>query len=208
MGRYIGASCRKCRALGEKLFLKAKKCATAKCMLERRNFRPGQHGKNRKKVSEYGIQLTEKQKLKHMYGMGEKQFSLYFQNAARMKGITGNNLLLMLERRLDNVLMRSGFAGSRKQSRQIVRHGHVRINDKRVDIPSYMIKKDDKVQIENTEKAKKMITGIMELTSGRPVPKWLKADAEKSVVEVTGMPGIEDLDHKINVQLIVELYSK
>lgn len=208
MGRYTGPSCRKCRAVGEKLFLKTKKCATAKCMLERRGSRPGQHGKVRKKESEYKIQLNEKQKLRNMYGMGEKQFRLCFEKASRMQGVKGNNLLLLLERRLDNVMMRAGFAGSRTQARQIVRHGHVLVNGKKVDIPSFLVRKGDKIEIREKESSKKLVNSNIELTSGRTVPSWLKVNQEKTEAEVFLLPSLEELDHTINVQLVVELYSK
>ncbi len=208
MGRYIGASCRRCRAVGEKLFLKTKKCATAKCMLERRNFRPGQHGKGRRKISEYSLQLTEKQKLRNMYGMSEKQFRSYFEESAREKGVTGHNLLVMLERRLDNVVMRTGLCGSRNQARQFIRHGHIKVNDHRVDIPSFLVKKDDVITVAAKDKSKKMVDAIMELTANRAVPEWLKVDKENKTAEVSIIPAVEDVDHKINVQLIVELYSK
>jgi small subunit ribosomal protein S4 len=208
MGRYTEASCKKCRAVGEKLFLKNKKCGTAKCILERRNFRPGMHGKARRKVSEYSIQLSEKQKLRNMYGMLEKQFRLFFKNAARMKGVTGSNLLVLLERRLDNAVMRTGFAGSRNQARQLVRHGHVRVNGRRVDIPSFLVSGGDKLQVKEKDSSRKLVKDTLELTSGRAVPAWLKVDAEKVEAEVARMPEVDDIDHSINVQLIVELYSK
>jgi len=208
MGRYTEASCRKCRAVSEKLFLKTKKCGTAKCILERRAFKPGQHGKLRKKVSEYSIQLNEKQKLRNMYGMLEKQFRLLFDKASRMKGITGNNLLVLLERRLDSTVMRTGLAGSRNQARQFVRHGHIKVNGRRVDIPSFLVSKGDKIEVFDKDKSKKLIAGMQELTSARTVPSWLKFDAEKLQAEVVSLPALEELDHTINVQLIVELYSK
>ncbi len=208
MGRYVDADCRRCRGLGQKLFLKAKKCYTAKCILERRNFRPGQHGKIRKKSSEYSVQLNEKQKLKVLYGMLERQFRLYFNKAAKMKGVTGNNLIELLERRLDNVVMRSGLASSRDQARQFVRHGHVRLNGKSADIPSIQICAGDKLEIRQKETSQNLIKAAMELSVGRPVPSWLKVEPEKFSVNVVSLPKAEDAGHNINVQLIVELYSK
>lgn len=208
MGRYIGPSCRKCRQVGERLFLKATKCYGAKCILERRNSRPGQHGRIRKKVSEYAIQLSEKQKLRNMYGMNEKQFRIYFQKASRMKGITGHNLMILLERRLDNVLMRSGLASSRNQARQFIGHGHVMVNDKRVTITSYMLSQGDQISICEKEKSRKMVESASEISGGRPVPEWIKSDPKSLKAEVFTLPKVEDIDHSINVQLIVELYSK
>jgi small subunit ribosomal protein S4 len=166
------------------------------------------HGKARRKVSEYSIQLSEKQKLRNMYGMLEKQFRLFFKNAARMKGVTGSNLLVLLERRLDNAVMRTGFAGSRNQARQLVRHGHVRVNGRRVDIPSFLVSGGDKLQVKEKDSSRKLVKDTLELTSGRAVPAWLKVDAEKVEAEVARMPEVDDIDHSINVQLIVELYSK
>ena len=208
MGRYVDADCRRCRTLGQKLFLKAKKCYTAKCILERRNFRPGQHGKIRKKSSEYSVQLNEKQKLKTLYGMLERQFRIYFDKAAKMKGVTGNNLVELLERRLDNVVMRSGLASSRDQARQFVRHGHVRLNGKTANIPSLQIRAGDKLEIRPKEKSQNLVKSAMEFAAGRPVPSWLKVEPEKFAVNVVSLPKAEDAGHNINVQLIVELYSK
>ena len=208
MARYTEANCRKCRAVGEKLFLKAKKCYTAKCILERRPNRPGQHGKYRRKISEYSIQLSEKQKLRNMYGMLERQFRLYFSQAARMKGVTGDNLLQLLERRLDNVVMEAGLAGSRKASRQLVRHGHIRVNGSRVDIPSYHVGVGDKIEVADREKSNKLAKAGVDISSSRVVPAWLTSDQDKLVVDVVSEPNVEDLKQLINVQLIVELYSK
>ena len=208
MSRYTGANCRRCRTVGEKLFLKSKKCYTAKCILERRASKPGQHGKSRKKSSEYCIQLMEKQKLKQLYGMSEKQFHLLFEKAARMKGITGHNLLILLERRLDNVMLRAGFASSRKQARQFVAHGHVKLNGKKVDIPSCLIDAGDKLEVLTKEKTEKMVKASMEFTAGKPNTPWMTVNPEKLTAEITKLPSVEDIDNKINVQLIVELYSK
>ena len=208
MSRYTGANCRRCRTVGEKLFLKSKKCYTAKCILERRASKPGQHGKSRKKSSEYSIQLMEKQKLKQLYGMSEKQFHLMFEKAARMKGITGHNLLILLERRLDNVMLRAGFASSRKQARQFVAHGHVKVNGQKVDIPSYLIDAGDKLEVSSKEKTEKMIKASMELTAGKPSSPWMTVNPDKLTAEITKLPSVEEIDNKINVQLIVELYSK
>ena len=208
MARYTGASCRKCRAVGVKLFLKSKKCYTAKCILERRPNRPGQHGKVRRKISEYSIQLSEKQKLRNMYGMLERQFRLYFTQAARMKGITGDNLLKLLERRLDNVIMISGFSGSRKGARQLVRHGHVRVNGRRVDIPSFLVSVGDKIEIADRDKSRGLAKLGMDGSTSRVVPSWLRVEQERLSMEVISEPGVEDIKQHINVQLIVELYSK
>lgn len=208
MSRYRGPGCRQCRTYGEKLFLKTKKCYTAKCILERRNSKPGQHGKNKKKISDYGAQLAEKQKLKKIYGMTERPFRLYFEEASRQKGVTGTNLLILLERRLDNVLMRAGLAGSRCQARQFIRHGHIKVNQKRVDIPSFLVRQNDKIEVSQKEKIRKNVDGCAELAAGRPSPSWLKMNREKLEADIIRLPELTDMDQKVNVQSIVELYSK
>ncbi|MCM8799851.1 MAG: 30S ribosomal protein S4 [Candidatus Omnitrophica bacterium] len=206
MARYTGPLCRLCRREGEKLFLKGTKCNTEKCPLTRRDYAPGQHGQNRVKLSNYGLQLREKQKVKRMYGILERQFRKYFAMAEKSKGITGRVLLQLLERRLDNVVYRLGFAVSRAQARQIVRHNFVLVNSKKVNIPSYLVKKDDSIQIKDN--GLKLIKDNLELTKEREVPGWLQLDKEKLQAKVLRLPEKEDIGFLIREQLIVELYSK
>lgn len=208
MARYRKALCKLCRREGEKLYLKGSKCDTAKCMLERRDFAPGQHGKRRKKDSEYGLQLREKQKLRRMYGVMENQFRLYFKRAHKMKGVTGSNLLQMLETRLDNVVFRLGFSAGRRSARQFVRHGHILINSKRVDIPSYKIKSGDKITIRDRKEIKKLVTDTIDMTASRPVPEWLQLNKEEQVGLVIRMPERGEITVPVDEHLIVELYSK
>lgn len=208
MSRYIGPLCRLCRREGIKLYLKGTRCDTAKCTLERRNFAPGQHGKSKTKLSEYGLQLREKQKLRRMYGISEKQFGLYFEKASRKKGVTGSMLLQMLETRLDNIVFRLGFATGRQFARQLVMHGHIRVNGHKVNIPSYQIKGEDIISVKEKENTRKLITGIMEITSGRPVPEWLSLDKEKVSGKVIRLPERKDINVPVNENMIVELYSK
>lgn len=200
--------CRLCRREGIKLFLKGDRCFTDKCAVERRTYAPGQHGQANKKLSEYGLQLREKQKVKRIYGIREKQFRKIFAEAERQKGITGENLLLGLERRLDNIVCRLGFGRSRAEARNWVRQGHVLVNGKTVNIPSYLVDKSDKIEIK--EKSCK-IPGIVESVEGaerRGLPTWLKLDKEKFFGEVLDLPSREQLTMPIHEQLIVELYSK
>jgi small subunit ribosomal protein S4 len=209
LARYKGAVCRLCRREGMKLFLKGAKCFTDKCPVEKRNFAPGQHGKDRKaKVIGYGLQLREKQKTKRMYFTLENQFRNYFEKAARKPGVTGELLLQQLERRLDNVVYRLGFATSRRQARQLVRHGHVDVNGRRVNIPSFEVSQGDEIQVR--EKARKFATveGAREFSSHQPVVAWLEVDRDNLKGRVLSLPKREDIATPVNEQLIVELYSK
>ncbi|MDD5044623.1 MAG: 30S ribosomal protein S4 [Candidatus Omnitrophica bacterium] len=209
MGRYLGAVCRLCRREGMKLFLKGTKCNTEKCTIARRAYAPGQHGKNRIKLSNYGVQLREKQKVKRTYGVLERQFRKYFDIASKTKGVTGKVLLQLLERRIDNVIYRMGFALSRSEARQIVRHNHVYVNSKRVNIPSYLVSKDDTVQVKsNREKALGRIRDNTEITKDRAIPEWLQVDKAALSARVYRLPEKEDIQQPIQEQLIVELYSK
>lgn len=208
MARYRGASCRICRREGIKLYLKGARCDTAKCTLERRNFFPGQHGKSRAKPSEYGIQLREKQKLRRMFGIGERQFKLYFLKASKRKGVTGDMLLQMLETRLDNVIYRLGFAVERRMARQVVRHGHIAVNNRKVNIPSYQVKAGDEISVKGTENSRKLVTGNMEVTGSRPVPEWLSLDKTKFSGKVIRIPERRDISVPVDENKIVELYSK
>jgi small subunit ribosomal protein S4 len=191
-----------------KLFLKGDRCFTNKCAIERRNFPPGQHGKRRSKILGYGIQLREKQKLKRFYGVLEGQFRLTFEAAERMRGVTGENLLSLLERRLDNVVHRLGFSGSRAQARQLVRHGHVRVNGKKVNIPSYVVGAGVVVSVKEKSKTNPLIAGAVETAKGRGIPAWLELNASEFQGKVVTLPKREDVALQVNEKLIVELYSK
>jgi small subunit ribosomal protein S4 len=191
-----------------KLFLKGDRCFTNKCAIERRNFPPGQHGKRRSKILGYGIQLREKQKLKRFYGVLEGQFRLTFEAAERMRGVAGENLLSLLERRLDNVVHRLGFSGSRAQARQLVRHGHVRVNGKKVNVPSYVVGTGAVVSVKEKSKANPLIAGAVETAKGRGIPAWLELNAAEFQGKVVTLPKREDVALQINEKLIVELYSK
>jgi small subunit ribosomal protein S4 len=207
MARYTGPVCRLCRRERMKLFLKGAKCDTMKCPVERKPYPPGQHGRGRIRDSEYLLQLREKQKCRRIYGMLEKQFRNLYGLAAREKGITGENLLRMLEQRLDNVVFRAGFSASRNQARQFVRHGHVNVNGKRVTIPSYMVKKGDVIEL--GAKAQKMIVVRHNLdTIDRAVPMWLEVEGSSHKATVRELPMREQIDIPVREQLIVELYSK
>jgi small subunit ribosomal protein S4 len=209
MGRYTDASCRLCRREGEKLFLKGTRCFTEKCAIVKRAYAPGQHGESRKqKLSNYGLQLREKQKVKRIYGVLEKQFRKYFRLASKSKGVTGKVLLQLLERRLDNVIFRMGLSISRPQARQIVRHNMVFVNGKRVTIPSFLVDKDDTVQVKTKEKAGKKIKEIMDISKDRTVPSWLELDPVSLSAKVARLPEKGDIQQQIQEQLIVELYSK
>ena len=208
MARYTGAACRICRRENARLFLKGDRCYGDKCSFERRSYPPGQHGQRRTKVSDYGIQLREKQKVKRMYGLLEKQFRAYFARAERQKGITGTNLLIMLERRLDNIVYRLGFAGSRNQGRQMVRHSHILVNGRKVNIPSYLVKVGDVVTIREKSRKAPPIVEAMETVARRGVPEWLELEKESFKGTVRALPTREDLTMPIQEQLIVELYSK
>jgi len=209
LARYRDAVCRLCRREGTKLFLKGAKCFTDKCPIEKRNFAPGQHGKDRKaKVVGYGLQLREKQKAKRMYFTQEGQFRNYFENAARSKGVTGELLLQQLERRLDNVVYRLGFAVARRQARQLVRHGHVTVNGRKVDIPSYQVGAGDEIAVREKSNKLAVIEGAKEFASHQAAPTWLEVDRDANKGRVLALPKREDINLPINEQLIVELYSK
>jgi len=209
VARYRGAVCRLCRREGTKLFLKGERCFSDKCALEKRPYPPGEHGRARRlRIIGYGLQLREKQKVRRIYGVLERQFRIYFKKAERKRGITGENLLSLLERRLDNVVFRLGFASSRPQARQMVRHGHIEVNGKKVDIPSYLVKKGDTIAVREKSKKLEAITQAMQLTQNRPIPKWLEVDYDNLVGKVVEYPSREDIDFPVQEQLIVELYSK
>jgi small subunit ribosomal protein S4 len=207
VARYRAAVCRQCRREGLKLFLKGSRCFTEKCAIERRNYPPGQHGLSRTKLTPYGIQLREKQKAKHIYGVLEGQFRLYFARAEREKGITGENLLKLLERRLDNVVFRLGFAASRRESRQMVAHGHFQVNGRKVSVPSYIVKVGEVVELRPSSKLQERVTD--NLGAGRSaVPPWLDVDPGAKRGVVRGLPVREDIQIPVQEQLIVELFSK
>ncbi len=207
MARYTGPVCRLCRREGMKLFLKGERCYTEKCAIEKRNFPPGQHGKSRRqKLAGYGIQLREKQKVKRIYGVLEDQFRRYFEAADRTRGITGETLLQLLERRFDNVIYRLGLATSRAQARQLVRHGHFQVNGKKVDIPSYSLRAGDTVTIKATSEKNVTIAHAMEEVKGRGIPGWLTFDGAAG--KVMSLPTREQINLPVQEQLIVELYSK
>jgi small subunit ribosomal protein S4 len=208
MARYTGPVCRICRRENQKLFLKSERCLTEKCAFERRGYPPGQHGHGRIKFSEYALQLREKQKLKRLYGLMEKQFRAYFERAERMKGVTGNNLLSLLERRLDNVAYRIGLCGSRTQSRLVVRHGHVSVNGKRVDIPSFLVSKGDVVTV--SEKSQKItaILASLETAKNREAPQWLDVDRSAFKTTIKDLPSRDDVTVPVEERMVVELYSK
>lgn len=208
MARYTGAVCRQCRREGQKLFLKGERCYSEKCSMNHRAFAPGQHGQlnARKKVSEYGLQLRAKQKAKRYYGVLESQFAHYFEMAERKAGMTGENLLRILESRLDNVVYRAGFAMSRKEARQLVLHRHFTVNGQTVNIPSYLLKAGDKVAVKTTDCGK--IKECIEKNAARPVPVWMSKDAENMAVVVDRLPDRADIDFEVEEHPIVELYSK
>ena len=209
MARYTGAVCRLCRREGTKLFLKGAKCFTDKCPIEKRNFAPGQHGRDRKaKIVGYGLQLREKQKAKRIYFTLEGQFREYYEKASRAKGVTGLRLLQQLECRLDNVAFRLGFASSRRQARQLVRHGHVEVNGKKVNIPSYQVSVGDEIKVRPNSSKLGIIEGAREFASHQPAPAWLSIDGESLSGKVLALPKREDVNLPVNEQLIVELYSK
>ena len=207
MARYTGPVCRLCRREGMKLYLKGNRCYSDKCAIDRRSYAPGQHGQSRKKVSGYGLQLREKQKAKRYYGVMESQFRKYFEMAERMKGITGENLLSILESRLDNLVYRIGLGESRKEARQLVRHGHFLVNGKKVDIPSYLVKVGDVVEVKESSRNSEKFKELAE-NNQRVAPDWLEVDMEKMRARVVGVPKKEHIDIPIEEHLIVELYSK
>jgi small subunit ribosomal protein S4 len=209
MARYLGAVCRLCRREGMKLFLKGERCYTDKCAIEKRNVPPGQHGRARKaKMVGYGVQLREKQKVKRTYGILENQFRRYFEAADRQKGITGQLLLQMLERRLDNVVYRLGFATSRPQARQLVRHGHFMVNGRKVDIPSFAVRLGDTIAVRSTSATNVTIQHATEEVKGRGVPEWLLLDLGALSGRISALPTREQINLPVEEQLIVELYSK
>ncbi|MES1244477.1 MAG: 30S ribosomal protein S4 [Acidobacteriota bacterium] len=209
MARYTGPVCRLCRRERMKLFLKGDRCFKEKCAVERRNFPPGQHGTRRgRRTLGYGLQLREKQKVKRIYGVLESQFRTYFQEADRRKGITGENLLVMLERRLDNVVYSLGFAASRAQARQLVRHGHVQVDGRKVSIPSFQVKAGQAVVVKESSRKNPLVRSSVETARGRGVPDWLELDAENVSGKVLRVPAREDIKLPIQEQLIVELYSR
>lgn len=208
MARYTDASCRLCRREGDKLFLKGERCYTNKCSVARRQYAPGQHGQQKKKMSEYGIQLREKQKARRFYGILESQFSNYFEMAVKQKGITGEKLLQILESRLDNVVYRLGLATSRPEARQLVRHGHYTVNGKKVNIPSVLLNPGDVVAVKDKFRSSQKSKAIVEIAGGKVVPKWLEFDPENLTGKVVSLPAREDIDLPIREHLIVELYSK
>lgn len=208
MARYTESVCRLCRREGQKLFLKGERCYTDKCAVAKREYAPGQHGKARKKLSEYGIQLREKQKTKRYYGVSEKQFRKYFVLATKKQGITGENLLQILETRLDNVVYRMGYGTSRAQARQFVNHGHFLVNGKRVDIASFLVKVGDVVELKDNSKSMKVLKENAEVSSAKAIPQWLSMQSEKMAATVITLPKREDVDIAVAEHLIVELYSK
>ncbi len=210
MARYINAVCRLCRREQEKLFLKGNKCNTEKCALAKRAYAPGQHGqgRTRSKLSNYGLQLREKQKVKRMYGLMERQFRNYFAIAAKSKGVTGKILLQLLERRLDNAIFRLGWATSRAQARQMVGHGHIQVNSRRVDISSFLLKTNDVIQASPKDKIRELIRQNIEATKDRSVAGWFESDPKEFKASVIRLPEKEDIQQPIEEQLIVELYSK
>ncbi len=208
MARYTGAKCRLCRREGAKLFLKGDRCFTDKCAYERRPYAPGQHGRIRKKMSDYAVQLREKQKVRRMYGILEEQFRAYFHRADMKKGVTGDNLLIFLERRMDNVVYRMGFANSRNQARQLVRHGVFTLNGHRVTVPSIQVKPGDVVGIREQNRNSPIIKEAQQVIARRGCPAWVEVDGETLKGKVNALPTREDIQFPINEQLIVELYSK
>jgi small subunit ribosomal protein S4 len=206
MARYTGAACRICRREGMKLFLKGDRCYTDKCSFARRGYAPGQHGQSRKKLSNYGIQLREKQKARKLYGVLEGQFRRYYEKAAHMKGITGENLLRLLEMRLDNVVYRTGFGGSRSEARQLVTHGHFLVNGKKVDIPSYQVSVGDVITVREKSRASEKFKVFAE--NPKTMPAWLQGSAENFEAKIVAEPTRDDIDVPVNETLIVELYSK
>jgi len=208
VARYHEPVCRLCRREGMKLFLKGERCFKEKCAVERRAYAPGEHGKRRNKLQPNGMQLREKQRVRRVYGVLEQQFRRYFAEASRQKGVTGENLLRLLEQRLDNVVYALGFAGSRAQARQLVRHGHVRINGRRVDIPSFQVKVGMEVSLKEKMRTNAQVLDALDTAQGRGVPPWLELDAENFRGKVLALPAREDIRLPIQEQLIVELYSR
>ncbi|OAT81170.1 30S ribosomal protein S4 [Desulfotomaculum copahuensis] len=208
MARYTGAQCRLCRREGAKLYLKGDRCYTGKCAIDRRSYGPGMHGQSRKKVSEYGVQLREKQKTRRIYGVLEKQFSNYFERAERQSGVTGENLLRLLERRLDNVIYRLGLASSRTEARQLVRHGHYTVNGRRVSIPSFLVRVGDVITVHEGSKESPRIKELLERAADKTPPAWLEYSAGQATGTVVALPARDQIDAPVQEHLIVELYSR
>ena len=208
MAKYRGPVCRLCRREGVKLFLKGTRCMTEKCAIERRSYPPGQHGQGRQRVSEYSAQLREKQKLKRIYGLQERQFRNVFGKAERRKGITGEHLLKLLESRLDNVVYRLGFAASRKQARQLVSHGHIILNGRKTDVPAYLVKPEDVIEIRERSRQIPAVLSALEAVDGRGMPAWLSLDRDTFKGTVQGVPTKEEIALPVNEQMVVELYSR
>ena len=208
MARYTGAVCKLCRREGKKLYLKGERCYTGKCAIERRAYAPGQHGQSRKKATEYGLQLRAKQQAKRYYGIQEGQFYKYFLMAERKQGVTGENLLRICESRLDNVVYLLGWANSRAEARQLVTHGHYKVNGKKVNVPSYLLKAGDEIAIKDKSKESDKIKATVEANASRPVPQWLDLNAEAQTAKVLALPTREQIMVPVEEHLIVELYSK
>jgi len=208
MSKYLGPVCKLCRREGMKLFLKGQRCFTDKCAFERRPYPPGEHGRRSSKLSPYGIQLREKQKVKRLYGVLERQFKKYFRMAEKQRGITGENLLRILESRLDNVVYRMGFASSRREARQLVHHGHFTVNGRRVDIPSYLVKAGDVIEVAPKSKQVERILNAIDMAQQRGVPEWIDVDYDQMKGTIRALPTRDQISEDIQEQLIVELYSK
>ena len=208
MARYTGPVCRLCRREGTKLYLKGERCTSGKCALDRRNTAPGQHGAANKKMREYGLQMREKQKTRRYYGVLERQFVNYYEEAARKEGMTGENLICLLERRMDNVVYRMGFAASHKEARQLVLHGHFTVNGKKVNIPSLIVKAGDVIAVKEASRDSVKFKALAEAAADATAPKWLEVKADAMTAKVVALPAREDVDFDFNEQLIVELYSK
>ena len=208
MARYTGPACKLCRREGKKLYLKGERCTSGKCALERRNTAPGQHGAAKKKMGEYGMQLREKQTTRRYYGILERQFKNYYEEAARKEGMTGENLLILLERRLDNTVYRMGLAESHREARQLVLHAHFTLNGKKVNIPSILVKPGDVISVKESSRDSAKIKALAEALESKTAPKWLDVDKTNLQAKVVSFPAREDIDFDFNEQLIVELYSK
>ena len=208
MARYTGPACKLCRREGKKLYLKGERCTSGKCALDRRSTAPGQHGAAKKKMGEYGVQLREKQSTRRYYGVLEKQFKNYYEEAARKEGMTGENLLVLLERRLDNTVYRMGLAESHRDARQLVLHAHFTLNGKKVNIPSILVKPGDVISVKESSRDSAKIKGLAEALESKTAPKWLDVDKTNLTAKVVSVPAREDIDYDFNEQLIVELYSK
>ncbi len=208
MSRYTGPRCKICRREGTKLFLKGERCFTDRCALDRRNYGPGEHGQRRARISEYRVQLREKQKVRFNYGVSETQFKRYYEIAKRKKGITGENLLLLLERRLDNIVYRMGFASSRPEARQLIGHGHIAVNGRKTDIPSFMVKEGDQIEVREKGKKFEFVKTALENAGQRGIPEWLEVDEDGMKGKVKTLPERDDLPMEVDETLIVEFYSK